>query len=74
MLSIETNFQVWNICRENNVAFAISGSGSTMLLISDNLDILDKIKSNDYDVKVLDVGQGVKILGWVYEWRLLCNS
>lgn len=52
-----------NICRENNVAFAISGSGSTMLLISDNLDILDKIKSNDYDVKVLNVGQGVKILG-----------
>lgn len=52
-----------NICRENNVAFAISGSGSTMLLISNNLDILDKIKSNDYDVKVLNVGQGVKILG-----------
>ena len=52
-----------NICRENNVAFAISGSGSTMLLISNNLDILNKIDSKDLDIKVLNVGQGVKILG-----------
>ena len=52
-----------NICRENNVAFAISGSGSTMLLISNNLDILNKIDSKDLDIKVLNVGQGVKIVG-----------
>ena len=52
-----------NICDEFNVAFSISGSGSTMLIITKDISIVDKIKGIDCDIKVLNVGKGIEILG-----------
>lgn len=50
-----------DICKKNSIPFAISGSGSTMLLISKDLNILNKINNIDCDIKVLEVGEGIKI-------------
>lgn len=50
-----------DICKKEELPFAISGSGSTMLIISKDLDILNKLKNLNCDVKVLEVGEGIKI-------------
>lgn len=53
------------ICKQNGAAFAISGSGSTMLIITDNKEknkkIIEKLKGFDCDIKELEVGKGIKI-------------
>lgn len=49
------------ICLENNCAFAISGSGSTMLIISYDDQIISKIEHVGYDTKLLQVGNGLRI-------------
>ncbi len=49
------------ICQAEKVAFAISGSGSTMLMISKDENIVSKLKEFKYNIKILEVGQGVKI-------------
>lgn len=46
---------------EYNSAFAISGSGSTMLIISDDTKIYDKLLSLGYNAKLLDIGSAVII-------------
>lgn len=52
--------EIKKLCSDNNVAFAISGSGSTMLAISrENID--DLLASVEYDKKSLEIGQGVRI-------------
>ena len=53
--------QLKSICNDNNCAFAISGSGSTMLIVSYNEDIINKIKHIGYEVKSLKVGNGLQI-------------
>lgn len=42
-------------------AFAISGSGSTMLLVSYDTKPLEKIKKFGYEIKTLEVGSGVSM-------------
>ena len=49
------------LCCENSIPFAISGSGSTMLLITKDLNILNKLSNYNCDIKVLEVGKGIKI-------------
>lgn len=52
--------EIKKLCNENNIPFCISGSGSTMLVISrDNVDNL--LAAVKYEKKSLEVGQGVKI-------------
>lgn len=50
-----------NICSKENVAFSISGSGSTMLVIARDLSIIKKLEEFNYQIKVLNVGSGVII-------------
>lgn len=52
-----------NICDKNNLPFAISGSGSTMLVITKDLNIAADLGEFDCDIKILNVGKGIKILG-----------
>ncbi len=54
---------VKGICDENKMAFAISGSGSTMLAITKDEALVNKFKNLDCDVLLLNVGSGIKILG-----------
>lgn len=52
--------EIKRLCNDNNIAFAISGSGSTMLAISrENID--DLLANVKYEKKSLEIGQGVKI-------------
>lgn len=53
--------EIKEICRKEKVAFAISGSGSSMLIIAKDEAIVSKLKKFKYDIKVLEVGQGVQI-------------
>lgn len=53
--------EIKEICKKKNIAFAISGSGSTMLMIGYEDSIIKDLESFDYEIKTLDVGQGVKI-------------
>lgn len=54
---------VKDICDKYNMAFAISGSGSTMLAITKDEKLVDKFKNLDCDIKLLNVGQGIEIMG-----------
>jgi len=54
---------VKKICDDNNAAFAISGSGSTMLVITKDESIINKFNDLDCDVKLLSVGSGIEIMG-----------
>ena len=49
------------ICENEDVAFCISGSGSTMLIIAYNYDIIAKIQKFGYDIRTPKVGTGVII-------------
>lgn len=53
--------EVKNICLQNGCACAISGSGSTMLVISYSDDIKSKLKGIDAEVLPLNLGEGVQI-------------
>lgn len=57
---------VKNVVDKYDCAFAISGSGSTMLIISKDLEFLDELKKLGLDIKTLEVGSGVK-MGDIYE-------
>lgn len=50
-----------NICDKNNVAFCISGSGSTMLIISYDYDIINEIKDLGFEIRCPKLGDGVSI-------------
>ena len=50
-----------NLIKDDDVAFAISGSGSTMLMISKDLDFIPKLLSKGFNVKTLTVGSGVSV-------------
>lgn len=52
---------VKNVVDKYDCAFAISGSGSTMLIISKDLEFLDELKKLGLDIKTLEVGSGVKM-------------
>ena len=47
--------------KDKDAAFAISGSGSTMLVVTKDLSILDLLKKYNYDIKVLTPGSGVEL-------------
>ena len=49
------------ICDKEDVAFCISGSGSTMLIVAYDYDIIAKIKKFGFDVRTPNVGAGVLI-------------
>ena len=50
--------------KDLDCSFSISGSGSTMLVITKNTDlVLKRIEKYGYDLKVLEVGSGVQIEG-----------
>lgn len=53
--------EIKEICREENAAFAISGSGSSMLIIAEEDTVISRLKKYKYDIKSLEIGQGVKI-------------
>ena len=55
------NINVKNVVDKYDCAFAISGSGSTMLIISKDLEFLDELKKLGLDIKTLEVGSGVKM-------------
>lgn len=50
-----------DICKNKDVAFCISGSGSTMLAISYDYDIVNDFKKFGYDVRTPHLGKGVII-------------
>lgn len=50
-----------DVCSKENVAFAISGSGSTMLVIAKDCSIVKKLEKFNYQIKVLKIGSGVVI-------------
>jgi len=49
------------LCDKKDVAFSISGSGSTMLIISYNYDLYDEIKKLNLDIRKVKIGSGVLI-------------
>ncbi|HIT43853.1 TPA: homoserine kinase [Candidatus Avacholeplasma faecigallinarum] len=49
------------VCENEDVAFMISGSGSTMLIICRDDKINNKLKQLNLNTKILDIGQGVEI-------------
>jgi len=51
------------ICDKENIPCSISGSGSTLLVITKDLRILNKLEEFDCDIKVLNVGKGIEVLG-----------
>lgn len=53
--------EIKSICSSYNIPMAISGSGSTMLIISKSKDIISKIDHLDVDIKALNIGDGVKL-------------
>ncbi|MBE6137104.1 MAG: homoserine kinase [Erysipelotrichaceae bacterium] len=53
--------RIKNICTAEGCAFAISGSGSTMLVIGYDYDIASKLKGFDVEVMPLSLGMGVQI-------------
>lgn len=53
--------EIKNVVNKYDAAFAISGSGSTMIIISKNLDFMNEIKSLGYTCLNLEVGSGVRM-------------
>lgn len=53
--------EIKEICREQNAAFAISGSGSAMLIIADDDAVIRRLKNFEYEIKSLGIGEGVRI-------------
>lgn len=53
--------EIKNICLKNKAAFAISGSGSTMIAISKDLSFVKELSSFGYEVRTPAIGSGVKI-------------
>lgn len=58
---IDGYFEIKKICQEYRLPFAISGSGSTMLIISKDLEIIEKIKKFNYEIKILSVADRVLV-------------
>ena len=52
---------VKRIAEKNNACLAISGSGSTMLIISNNYDYEKELLDNGYNFKRVNIGSGVKV-------------
>lgn len=50
-----------SLANDNNCAFAISGSGSTMLIISNSYDVFDKYNKYDLTKHKLLIGNGVTL-------------
>lgn len=57
MKLIKNSYEIKKLALDNNCAFCISGSGSTMLIISKDLKIIDLL-DNSYEIHVLKVGNG----------------
>lgn len=53
--------EIKEICLQEEAAFAISGSGSAMLIIALEDTIIKRLEKFKYDIKSLEIGQGVKI-------------
>ena len=62
------------LIKDDDVAFAISGSGSTMLMVSKNLDFIPKLRNKGFKVLTLNVGSGVFVEDYNERWWILCNS
>lgn len=58
---IPNYYEIKNICEDNNSILAISGSGSTMLVISDSYSIIDKLKKFNHEIRKVEIDDGVKI-------------
>lgn len=73
---IDDYFNVKEALKDLECAFAISGSGSTMLVITKcEKEILKVLEPFGYELKVLSVGSNATVLrGDLDEWWLLCNS
>ncbi len=53
--------EIKEFCKNKGVAFCISGSGSTMLLISYNYEIINDLKKFGYEIRTPKIGSGVII-------------
>ncbi|MGM9969256.1 MAG: homoserine kinase [Anaeroplasma sp.] len=53
--------EIKEICDKNKVAFAISGSGSTMIIIAKDYSIVDKLSEIECEIKTPCIGSGVKL-------------
>lgn len=61
---IKDYFNIKESLKDLECAFAISGSGSTMLAITKDVDaVLEKLKDYSYETKVLEIGGAVKVEG-----------
>ncbi|MDE7100605.1 MAG: homoserine kinase [Anaeroplasmataceae bacterium] len=52
---------VYQICRSLGAVLAISGSGSTMLVITKNANDIEKFKIKDCQVRLLEIGKEARI-------------
>ncbi len=58
---IEGYDRLREICKDLDCACAISGSGSTMIVISKDYSNLDKFKELGYEIRKVSVGSGIEI-------------
>ena len=49
--------------KDKKCAFAISGSGSCMIVVSKDLEVIELLKDLNLDIKTLKIGQGVVLEG-----------
>ncbi len=53
--------EIYNICKKEEAALAISGSGSTMLIICKDLSLQEKLEKLNCTIKSLKIGKGVEV-------------
>lgn len=53
--------EVYELCKEEEAALCISGSGSTMLIICKDLKIVQKLEKLNCMIKILRIGKGVEV-------------
>ncbi len=58
---IDGYLEIKELLKDENAAFAISGSGSTMLIIAYDNNVINKISHLGYDIKELALGDGVNL-------------
>lgn len=71
---IPAYYDIKKVIDKYDAAFAISGSGSTMLIISKDLSFMDELKKFGLEVKTLKVGSGVEMEELYEGWWILRNS
>ncbi len=53
--------EVYELCKEEEAALAISGSGSTMLIICKDVSLQEKLEKLNCTIQILKIGKGVDV-------------